>query len=170
LLDSLIQSRTRIRLLTRLFLNPEQAGYLRGLEKELGENSNALRIELNRFEEAGLVLPEWRGHRKWFRVNRDFPLFAELHSIALKHFGIDRVVDQVLRKIGPVRSVHLVGSLAAGLDADTIEVLILASDVNRAELDRLTAKAETLIGRKIACTVREPGDADEVPVPSLRLL
>ena len=170
MLDSLIQSRTRIRLLTRFFLNPEQGGFLRGLEKELGENSNALRIELNRFEEAGMLRSEWRGHRKWFLVNPAFPLFAELHSIAMKQFGIDRVVDTVLRKIGAVDAVYLVGSLAAGLDSDTVEVLILASDVNRAELDRLTAKAETLIGRKIECTVREPGPLSVVPSPSLRLL
>jgi hypothetical protein len=170
MLDSLIQSRTRIRLLTRFFLNPEQGGFLRGLEKELGENSNALRVELNRFEESGLVTAEWKGHRKWFFVNREFPLFAELHSIAMKHFGIDQVIDRVLRKIGPVDAVYLVGDLAAGLDSDTVDLLILASDVNRAELDRLTAKAETLIGRKIVCTVRELNATDAVPAPSLKLL
>lgn len=170
LLDSLIQSRTRIRLLTRFFLNPEQGGYLRGLEKELGENSNALRVELNRFEESGLVTAEWKGHRKWFFVNRDFPLFAELHSIAMKHFGIDQVIDRVLRKIGPVDAVYLVGGLASGLDSPTVEVLIFGRDIHTAELDRLIAKAEPLIGRTIRCDIREPGSMDAVPLPSVRLI
>jgi hypothetical protein len=170
LLESLIQSRTRLRLLTRFFLNPEQGGYLRGLEKELGENSNALRIELNRFEEAGLVTAEWKGQRKWFHVNRAFPMFAELHSIALKHFGIDQVVDKVLRKIGPVDAVYLVGDLAAGLDSDTISVLIVAHDVDTKALDRLVAKAETLINRSITYTILEPGSELSVAIPNLRLL
>jgi len=164
LLDSLIQSRTRLRLLTRFFLNPEQGGYLRGLEKELGENSNALRVELNRFEESGLVTTEWKGNRKWFFVNRAFPLFDELHSIAMKHFGIDQVIETVLRKIGAVDAVYLVGELAAGLDSDTVELLILASDVNRPELDRLTVKAEILIGRKISYVIGKPGQRpDDMP-------
>lgn len=170
MLDLLIQSRTRIRLLTRFFLNPEQGGFLRGLEKELGENSNALRIELNRFEAAGLVTAEWKGHRKWYHVNHEFPMFAELHSIAMKHFGIDQVVDRVLRKIGPVDAVYLVGALAAGLDSDTVDVLIVAHDVDTNALDSLVAKAETLIGRTIRCTVQEPGAGNAVSTPNLRLI
>lgn len=170
MLESLIQSRTRLRLLTRFFLNPEQGGYLRGLEKELGENSNALRIELNRFEEAGLVTAEWKGQRKWFHVNRAFPMFAELHSIALKHFGIDQVVDKVLRKIGPVDAVYLVGDLAAGLDSDIIDVLIIGDGIHLDGLEALRQKAETLIQRSIRCTVQQTGDGLPVAVPNLRLL
>ncbi len=170
MLDTLISSKTRLHLLYRFFLNPEAKGYLRGLERELGENSNALRLELNRFEDAGLLRAEWEGPRKWFAVNRDYPLFAELHTIALKRFGIDQVVEKVLSKIGPVEAVYLTGSLAAGRPSDTIEVLIVAEDLNRAELDRLASKAETLIGRRIACTCTEPGPDLRIPEPSLLLL
>ena len=168
MLDTLISSRTRINLLVRFFLNPESKGYLRGLEKELGENPNALRVELNRLEQGGLLLAEWQGHRKWFRVNQGYPLFRELNQIVLKRFGIDQLVETVLRRIGPVEAVYLTGALASGLDADTIDVRIIGSDVNTTELDRLVAKAETLIGRKIRYTLATVHE--EPRTPNLRLL
>jgi hypothetical protein len=167
-LDTLISSKTRLNLLVRFFLNPEAKGYLRGLEKELGENPNALRVELNRLESAGLLKAEWQGHRKWFRVNQGYPLFAELHQIVLKRFGIDQLVETVLRRIGPVEAVYLTGALASGLDADTIDVRIVGPDVNTAELDRLVAKAESLIGRQIRYTLATVDE--EPPNPNLRLL
>ena len=170
MLDTLISSRTRINLLVRFFLNPESKGYLRGLEKELGENPNALRVELNRLEQGGLLLAEWQGHRKWFRVNQGYPLFRELNQIVLKRFGIDQLLETVLRRIGPVEAVYLTGALASGLDTDILDVRIIGSDVNITELDRLVAKAEDLIGRKIRYVLQEPDAADAVPTPSLRLL
>lgn len=170
MLDTLISSRTRINLLVRFFLNPESRGYLRGLEKELGENPNALRVELNRLEQGGLLLAEWQGHRKWFRVNQGYPLFRELNQIVLKRFGIDQLLETVLRRIGPVEAVYLTGALASGLDTDILDVRIIGSDVNITELDRLVAKAEDLIGRKIRYVLQEPDAADAVPSPSLRLL
>ena len=170
MLDTLISSRTRINLLVRFFLNPESRGYLRGLEKELGENPNALRVELNRLEQGGLLLAEWQGHRKWFRVNQGYPLFRELNQIVLKRFGIDQLLETVLRRIGPVEAVYLTGALASGLDTDILDVRIIGSDVNTTELDRLVAKAEDLIGRKIRYVLQEPDAADAVPSPSLRLL
>jgi DNA-binding MarR family transcriptional regulator len=55
ILDTLIQSKTRLKLLLRFFLNPESSAYLRGLAQEFNESTNAVRVELNRFEEAGLI-------------------------------------------------------------------------------------------------------------------
>jgi hypothetical protein len=66
--------------------------------------------------------------------------------------------------------VYLTGALASGLDTDILDVRIIGSDVNTTELDRLVAKAEDLIGRKIRYVLQEPDAADAVPSPSLRLL
>ena len=53
MIEALISSKTRIKLLLKFFLNSKTTSYLRGLEAEFGESSNAIRIELNRFEKAG---------------------------------------------------------------------------------------------------------------------
>ena len=55
MLETLISSKTRIKLLLKFFLNSKATSYLRGLESEFGESSNGIRIELNRFEKAGML-------------------------------------------------------------------------------------------------------------------
>jgi predicted ArsR family transcriptional regulator len=56
MLDNLITSKTRLRLLVKFFLNAATEGYLRGLADELDENTNAIRKELNNLSEAGFII------------------------------------------------------------------------------------------------------------------
>jgi predicted transcriptional regulator len=69
MLDSLITSKTRIKLLLKFFLNSDNKSYLRNLEQEFGESSNAIRVELNRLEEADLLRSEVSGNKKFFSAN-----------------------------------------------------------------------------------------------------
>ena len=55
MLESLITSKTRTKLLLKFFLNPGTSAYLRGLAEEFGESTNGVRVELNRLSEAGLL-------------------------------------------------------------------------------------------------------------------
>ena len=48
MLDSLITSKTRLKLLMKFFMNPGTRAYLRELAKEFNESTNSIRIELNR--------------------------------------------------------------------------------------------------------------------------
>ena len=89
MLDSIIQSKTRLKLFLSFFLNPSSAPYLRGLAQEFAESTNSVRVELNLFEEAGLIQNHHDGYKKMYQVNTNFPMFNELQMIAFKYFGID---------------------------------------------------------------------------------
>ena len=75
MLETLITSRTRIKLMTKFFLNPRTKAYLRELERSFDESCNAVRLELNRFEESGLLSSSLVGNRKIFMANTNHPLF-----------------------------------------------------------------------------------------------
>ena len=60
-LEGLISSKTRIKLLIRLFVNPATRAYLRELAKEFGVSTNSVREELNQLTEAKLLKSE----KKW---------------------------------------------------------------------------------------------------------
>ena len=81
MLDTLITSKTRIKLLLKFFLNGNTSSYLRNLESEFGESSNAIRLELNKFEEAGLLNTSLEGNKKLFKANTQHPLFKDIHNI-----------------------------------------------------------------------------------------
>lgn len=167
MLDTLIPSKTRLRLLLRFFLNPESSAYLRGLAQDFNESTNSVRVELNRFEEAGLISSQKVGNKKMYKVNTDFPLFSEFQNIAFKHFGIDKIVDQVLCKIGEVETVFLTGDLAKGLDSPVIDITLIGDRVNTEYLARLVVKAELLVNRKIRTIVYNKNDFVSIEKPSL---
>ena len=73
MLETLISNKTRIKLLVRFFLNPGSSSYLRKLEEEFGESTNAIRIELNRFEQAGLLTSSTDMNKKVFKANKSHP-------------------------------------------------------------------------------------------------
>lgn len=167
MLETLISNKTRIKLLLRFFLNPEMRAYLRGLGREFGESSNAVRIELNRFENAGLILSEKEGNRKYYRANEEYPLFRDLQQIAMKHFGLDQVVEKVVRKLGEVKKVYLIGNMAKGQDAPIIDLVIISQNLDRVYLTELTEKAEKKVGRKIRCLVLDTDETDVLSGPKV---
>ena len=162
MLDTLISSKTRIKLLLRFFLNPDSSSYLRGLAQEFDENTNSVRIELNRFEEAGLIASRKEGNKKMYGVNSDHPLFSEFHQIALKHFGIDQLIEQVIEKLGELEAVYLTGDLARGLNSPIVDVTIIGEAIDTIYLAELVEKAEKVIDKKIRTLVYEPEDAVEI--------
>jgi len=152
-LDTLITNKTRIKLLLRFFLNGESSAYLRGLEEEFDESTNAIRVELNRFEEAGLLTSGMERNKKVFRPNKLHPLYSDINLILRKHIGLDRIVEQVVDKLGNVTRAYVVGDLAMGLDTKKIELILVANTIDLVYLDKCVTKAESLIKRKISCTV-----------------
>ncbi len=161
MIDALISSKTRIKLLLKFFLNSNTRGYLRGLESEFGESSNAIRQELNRLEEAGMLTSEYEGNRKYFRANTEHPLFKEVHNILRKYIGLDQVIEQVIAKLGKVKKVFLVGEFSKGLDSPIIDLLIIG-DIDKKYLLELVDRAEKLISRKIRYIVYHPDEEDEI--------
>lgn len=161
MIDALISSKTRIKLLLKFFLNSHATAYLRNLESEFGESSNGIRVELNRLENAGLLVSSSAGNKKIFQANTKHPLFDEIHSIILKHLGLDQIIENVIRRLGDVQRVYLVGDFSKGIDSQIID-LIFVGNFDKAYLSDLSEKAEKLIKRKIRYLIYEPAEAEDI--------
>ena len=159
MIETLISSKTRVKLLLKFFLNSNTTAYLRGLEDEFGESTNSIRLELNRFEKAGFLQSRSQSNKKIFQVNAKHPLFKDINSIVLKLVGIDHVMDYVLKHMGDLKVVYLVGNLSKGRDAENIE-LVLVGDINEAFLKELIAKAEKKIQKTISYIHYKESDFD----------
>lgn len=152
MIETLISSKTRIKLLLKFFLNSNNTAYLRNLEEEFQESTNSIRIELNRFEEAGLLMASSSGNKKIFKVNTSNSFFKDLHSLVKKYFGIDRIIEDIILKLGDLQAAYLAGNLAKGLNDEVIE-LVLIGKLNPDYLKTLVKKVEKEIKRRIV--VRE---------------
>lgn len=167
LLGPLITSKTRLKLLLRFFLNQNLSGYLQGLSKELDENTNSVRVELNRLEEAGLLSAEEQGRRKVYSVNTAHPLSSDLSNMLRKVTGIDALVDRVVSRIGnTLEQVWITGALAMGINSDELEVTLVGKAPDTEYLGELMNKVEALIEKTIIWHVRN-SDAEIDPETAL---
>lgn len=152
LLESLITSKTRMRLILKFFLNPDCKAYLRGLAEEFGESTNSVRIELNRLSQAGLLETNRDGRTIMYQANKKNALFSDLHNIAKKCLGIDKLVDDILAHLGTVESAFVTGDYAHGMDSGIID-LVIVGEIDRNYLQFLVDKTENMIKRKIRLLV-----------------
>jgi len=149
MIESLITSKTRIKLLLKFFLNSETTSYLRSLESEFNESSNSIRIELNKLELAGLLRSSFEGNKKLFYANTSHPLFNDINNMLKKMVGIDQVIDRITSQIGELQAAYLTGDFANGHDSPIIEMVLIGHQLDREFIDKLILKAEEFIHRPI---------------------
>lgn len=158
MIETLISSKTRIKLLLKFFLNSKNTAYLRNLEDEFGESTNAIRLELNKFEKAGFIEANSEGNKKVYSVNTKHPLFRDINRIILKMVGIEYVVDYVLQRIGDLEKVYLVGNMSRGQNTNIIDLVLVGDNLNKTFLIEQIEKAEKKIDKKIRYVHFTPGE------------
>ena len=149
MLETLITSKTRIRLLIKFFINFANKGYLNSLANEFGESTNSVRKELNNLSSAGYLKKQNENNKVVYRANISHPLFKVIQQIVHKHLGIEDILETVYNRIGNVEKVLLLGDYAEGIDSGTIEVLIVGNPINKKYLDDISIKIEKKIKRKV---------------------
>lgn len=132
---------------------------MRNLESEFGESTNSIRLELNKFEDAGLLKTSTSGNKKVFKANTKHPMFSDIQNILMKYTGLDKIVEQVVGRLGNVELVYIVGDLAKGIDSPIID-LILVGDIDKNYLLNLTEKAEKLINKKVRFVIFSASEFD----------
>lgn len=152
MLEQLFSSRTRVKLL-RLFINhPDAAYFTRELTRKIGGHLTAVRRELENLEDIGLVESEGTRTKKYYRVNRTFPLFLELKQLFFKaQIFHQRSGLQRIAQMNRVQLVLLTGYFVGQLNMLT-DILIVGQP-QRAKLKRLIAEVQKEVDHPINYTV-----------------
>src|SRR3989344_1639648 len=103
MLEDLIISRVRIKILTLFFLNPDKMYHLREIQRQTTEAMNAVRREMQYLHKCGLMTAENRGNRKYYHLRRDYPLYFDLLGLIYKTQGLGRAFIENRAKLGRVR-------------------------------------------------------------------
>jgi predicted transcriptional regulator len=148
-LNKLITSKTRLRLLIKFFINQANSGYLNGLATEFNESTNSIRKELNHLSEAGYLEKYKDNNKVGYKANVSHPLFDMLQKVVHKHLGLEEIVERVLERMGEVQQILLVGDYAQGLDSGVIDVVLIGNQLNTEYIEGLETKVESLIDRKV---------------------
>lgn len=150
MLEKLFTSKTRVKLLTLFLLNPETEMYVREIARRTDENTNAIRRELKNLEEIGLLSSVRKGNLKYYVVNKNMPIYAELTGIILKTEAVGKILTDNLLKLGEIKAAFIYGSFATGSAGGSSDIdLFIIGQVHEDELIRCIDKHETQLSREI---------------------
>ncbi|HKW56391.1 MAG TPA: nucleotidyltransferase domain-containing protein [Candidatus Acidoferrum sp.] len=149
-----LRSKARQRLLAYYFANPTARLHLRDLAERLNVDPSNLSKELGRLEREGLFRSEVNGRQKYFQLNREYPLFAEVRGIVSKTIGASSLIAQSLKKIEGIEEACLYGSFASNQQdaASDIDVLLIGTPRDEV-LAEAIRKIERQLGREVSYTV-----------------
>jgi len=172
-LESYFKGKISAKLMTRLFLNPLNTVYLRGLEKEFGVSSNTVRLELNKLSAVQLieVVDNPESNQKQYRANSAHPLFDSLRGFVLKQFGLDSLIERVFDRLGDLEAVYLTHDWAEGKMSPFMDFVVVGQ-IDPNYMYELILKAEPILQRKIRVAVFHT--AVEIPqwndIPQIKLI
>lgn len=157
MLEHLLSSRTRFKLLKLFFLNPGQSYFLREMVRKTGEHLNSIRREVKNLSQDDILIESGQGRKKFFHVNTDHGLYPELKALIFKSQVLQqRKTLRDLQHVGRIRYLCLTGFFV-GLEHTMTDVLIVGN-VNRTKLRRLLRKFQTDFDRELNYTVMTPAE------------
>ncbi|MCA5004081.1 ArsR family transcriptional regulator [Sphingobacterium sp. WQ 366] len=156
MLDSLITSKTRLKLLIKFFVSANNRGYLRGIAEEFNESTNSIRKELNHLTDAGYLIREEGEQKVFYKANTEHTLFGSLQGLIHNFLGFDQMLEQVLGRDGNVEEVALLGDYAQGIDSGHIEIVVLGKNIDSLYLLHSGDKAEGLLDKRVSVYTQVP--------------
>ena len=149
-LQDFMISRVRVKMVELFFTNPEDMYYVREITREIKEEINAVRRELDRMLGAGMLKSEQRGNRLYYFLNTRYPYFQELQQMAVKSTGLGKKIRRLRRKLGTLNFVMFSSKFVQNAQPRQGEVDILViGEVVLPELSDLIKEEEKRIGREV---------------------
>lgn len=154
-LNDIITSKVRIKLLELFYGNPTEMYHVRGIVREIKEEINAVRRDLLRLEQAGIIKKEPRGNRVYYWLSPDYPMYGDLLSFISKTTGLGAKLIENKAKIGKPNFIMFSGKFARHKDRkrdDEVDVLVVG-DIVLPELATIIRAEESKRNREINYTV-----------------
>ena len=151
--------KTRRKLLTLFFLHPESHFYYREVVRLIGDTPGSVLRELRSLTQAGILRMEPIGIQKFYKANRESPIFPELVGIVQKTFGIVDILADLLKDHEDKIKLALIhGSIATGTNSAESDIdLLIVADLSFRQLSVILNPAEKTFNREINPTLYSPG-------------
>lgn len=154
MLDDLIISKTRIKILDLFLEHPDKIYHVREITRQTDEEINAVRRELSFLEKKAILRKEPRANRLYYGLRRDYPFLMDLLNIWAKTRGLGGAILKNKAKLGKTKYVLMSGKFAHHQERDVEDVdLLVVGDIVLPELALLVRGEEGRRGKEINYTV-----------------
>lgn len=125
-LKDLFSSSVRADVLSVLLNSPDERFYMREIANLIRKNPSGVKRELDRLEKMGIVISEKVANLKYFRANKESPLYSELKDLIAKSLGLPGALKALLRASG-AKIAFIYGPYARGEDTDRVDLLVVGA-------------------------------------------
>jgi predicted nucleotidyltransferase len=162
MLEKLLSSRVRAKILGEFFISPGVSHHAWELKNSLDEAYSAIWKELNRLESLGILISGESGKTKNYKVNPTCPIAPELRSIILKTTGIGLVIRNHLEDFNGIRAAFIFGSFATGEADERSDLdLMVIGNVNLEQFSIIISQVEKHLSRPINYAIFSSAEWDE---------
>lgn len=154
--EQLFGSKTRVKLLSLFYNNPERPFYVREITRKVDEQINSVRRELQNLLNIGIVKSVNQSNRLYYEVDPKYKFHEQLQSIfqqipaKTKEIKETKEEDQILRKIskaGNVKVLFLSGAFVRGSNQN-VDICVVG-DMNKAQLAKVIGDMEQEMSREL---------------------
>ncbi len=154
MLHYLIPSKTRRKILELFFHNPTGQTYLRKIVRDVDEEVNAVKRELDILSEAKLLHKERRLNKIFYTINKSFIYYDEFMRLFTKTSLFANLVYKNVTKIGKVKFLAVSTKFSKKIEIKEDEIYVLFIGVIVIpEVVSIMGEAEKEFGREINYTV-----------------
>jgi predicted nucleotidyltransferase len=151
MLETLLGSKLRAKVLGWLFSHPDERYFVRQLMALLKEDSTNVSRELARLEKTGILVSTTEGRQKYYQANRQSPLFNELHGLMLKTVGVADIIKKALEpRMADIKLAFIFGSVARRAEDRFSDIdLLVVGDITFGDVVDLISTAEEALSREL---------------------
>lgn len=154
MLKDFLISEVRVNILKTMLPRPDKPYHVRGLVRAVNTEINAVRRELSRLSDLGLLQSRQSGNRIYYNVNTQSIYYAELLSLTSKEDGLGADILNAVKELGDIKYAVLSRAFAKGRVPTVLDVdLFIVGSVNKDKLQEIVKIHEKNLGREINYSV-----------------
>ena len=154
MLKDLFVSEVRISILKLMLPNPEHPLHVRAIVRAVGTEINAVRRELQRLQELGLLDKRQSSNKLYYTVDTTNVFYPELLSLIAKEVGIGADILSKRKDLGDLKFAILSRRFSRNIESSVLDVdLFVVGNVNFEVLERIIKENEEKLGKEIHYSV-----------------
>lgn len=163
----ILRSELQGRLLALLADDPSMAFGVRELAERAGTSPTTAQREVERAEQAGIVISTRQGSQRLVRMNENHPLYQPLRQILLATFGVPELIRREFKDVPGLDRLLIFGSWAArfkgirGSEPHDLDVLLVGDGIDREAAHEAADRAERALRKPVQVTIRSRAAWDE---------
>lgn len=154
MLQHIIPSKARRKILELFFHHPGETYYLRKIVREISEEVNAVKREVDILSDEKLLLKERRLNKVYYSLNKNYILYDEFIRIFTKSSALAETIHKNVSKIGKIKFIALSTKFSKNQIIKEGEIyLLFVGIIVVAEVEAIVKENEKSFGRPINYTV-----------------